>query len=59
MSEMMKSFVMHAIGKVGMFDKSIPRPGPIDAIIRTTAHMCHLARPLNRLCHEWKPQTAF
>jgi threonine dehydrogenase-like Zn-dependent dehydrogenase len=33
----MKAFVMHAIGEVGMIDKPIPRPGPSDAIIRTTA----------------------
>ena len=37
MSEMMNCFVMHGIGKVGMIKKPIPRPGPIDAIIRTTA----------------------
>ena len=37
MSEMMKCFVMHGIGKVGMIEKPVPRPGPIDAIIRTTA----------------------
>lgn len=28
---------MRGIGKVGMMDKPIPRPGPNDAIIRTTA----------------------
>jgi threonine dehydrogenase-like Zn-dependent dehydrogenase len=33
----MKAFVMHAIGEVGIMDKPIPRPGPNDAIIRTTA----------------------
>ena len=37
MSEMMKAFVMHTIGHVGVIEKPIPRPGPIDAIIRTTA----------------------
>jgi threonine dehydrogenase-like Zn-dependent dehydrogenase len=37
MSEMMKCFVMHSIGKVGMVEKPIPRPGPTDAVIRTTA----------------------
>ena len=37
MSEMMKCFVMHGIGKVGVIEKPIPRPGPNDAIIRTTA----------------------
>lgn len=33
----MKAFVMHAIGEVGLIDKPIPRAGPNDAIIRTTA----------------------
>lgn len=33
----MKAFVMHRIGKVGVIEKPIPRPGPHDAIIRTTA----------------------
>ena len=37
MSEMMKCFVMHGIGKVGVMEKPVPRPGPGDAIIRTTA----------------------
>ena len=37
MSEMMKAFVMHAIGQIGVIEKPIPRPGPNDAIIRTTA----------------------
>ena len=37
MSEMMKCFVMHGIGKVGVMDKPLPRAGPSDAIIRTTA----------------------
>lgn len=37
MDSSMKCFVMHAIGKVGMMDKPIPRPGPNDAIIKTTA----------------------
>ncbi len=37
MSEMMKCFVMHGIGKVGVMDKPIPRAGPSDAIIRTAA----------------------
>ena len=37
MSETMKCFVMQGIGKVGLMNKSIPRPGPGDAIIRTTA----------------------
>jgi len=34
---MMKCFVMRGIGKVAVMDKPIPRPGPLDAIIRTTA----------------------
>ena len=37
MSDSMKCFVMHGIGKVGVTEKPVPRPGPIDAIIRTTA----------------------
>ena len=37
MSDMMKCFVMHGIGKVGVMEKPVPRLGPIDAIIRTTA----------------------
>ena len=37
MAQTMKCFVMHGIGKVGVMEKPIPRPGPSDAIIRTTA----------------------
>lgn len=37
MAAAMKAFVMHGIGEVGIMDKPIPRPGPADAIIRTTA----------------------
>lgn len=37
MATTMKAFVMHAIGEVGIIEKPIPRPGPNDAIIRTTA----------------------
>lgn len=33
----MKAFVMHRIGEVGVMEKTIPVPGPNDAIIRTTA----------------------
>jgi threonine dehydrogenase-like Zn-dependent dehydrogenase len=33
----MAAFVMREIDRVGMLDKPIPRPGPNDAIIRTTA----------------------
>lgn len=37
MPESMTCFVMRGIGKVALMDKPIPRPGPNDAIIRTTA----------------------
>jgi isopropanol dehydrogenase (NADP+) len=33
----MQAFVMHSIGAVGVIEKPIPRPGPNDAVIRTTA----------------------
>lgn len=33
----MKAFVMRGIGEVGMMEKPIPRPGPSDAIVKTTA----------------------
>ncbi len=36
MAQMMKAFVMHEIGKVGMMEKPIPEPGPNDAILKTT-----------------------
>lgn len=32
----MKAFVMKEIGRVGFLDKPIPRPGPNDAVVRTT-----------------------
>jgi len=32
----MKTFVMKGIGQVGFAEKPMPRPGPMDAIIRTT-----------------------
>ncbi|MBO0893439.1 MAG: NAD(P)-dependent alcohol dehydrogenase [Acidimicrobiales bacterium] len=32
----MKAFVMKEIGRVGFIDKPIPRPGPNDAVVRTT-----------------------
>jgi threonine dehydrogenase-like Zn-dependent dehydrogenase len=32
----MKAFVMKQIGQVGFMEKPIPRPGPVDAIVRTT-----------------------
>jgi threonine dehydrogenase-like Zn-dependent dehydrogenase len=32
----MKAFVMKEIGRVGFMDKPVPRPGPGDAIVRTT-----------------------
>ncbi len=37
MSDTMRAFVMHGIGEVGIIDKPVPRAGPNDAIIRTTA----------------------
>ena len=37
MPKMMKCFVMNGIGKVGLVDKPVTRPGPSDAVIRTTA----------------------
>ena len=37
MSMTMNCFVMPGIGKVGMVEKPIPRVGPNDAIVRTTA----------------------
>jgi len=32
----MKTFVMKSIGQVGFAEKPVPRPGPLDAIIKTT-----------------------
>ncbi len=32
----MKAFVMHEIGRTGFMDKPMPKPGPDDAIVRTT-----------------------
>src|ERR1700730_17673497 len=32
----MKTFVMKAIGQVGFTEKPMPRPGPLDAIVKTT-----------------------
>jgi threonine dehydrogenase-like Zn-dependent dehydrogenase len=32
----MKAFVMKEIGRVGLMDKPVPRPGPNDAVVRTT-----------------------
>lgn len=32
----MKAFVMKAIGQVGFLEKPVPRPGPGDAVVRTT-----------------------
>jgi isopropanol dehydrogenase (NADP+) len=32
----MKAFVMKQIGQVGFMDKPVPRPGPNDAIVKTT-----------------------
>ena len=32
----MKTFVMKSIGQVGFAEKPVPRPGPMDAIVKTT-----------------------
>lgn len=32
----MKTFVMKSIGQVGFAEKPVPRPGPLDAIVKTT-----------------------
>ncbi len=32
----MKTFVMKAIGQVGFAEKPVPRPGPMDAVVKTT-----------------------
>jgi threonine dehydrogenase-like Zn-dependent dehydrogenase len=32
----MKTFVMNAIDRVGFMDKPVPKPGPADAVIKTT-----------------------
>ncbi len=48
MSEMMKCFVMHGIGKVGVMEKPVPRPGPSDAIIRTTVTLISDVRPQSK-----------
>ncbi|GIF82936.1 NAD(P)-dependent alcohol dehydrogenase [Catellatospora bangladeshensis] len=32
----MKAFVMKEIGRVGFMDKPVPKPGPNDAVVRTT-----------------------
>ncbi len=36
MAATMKAFVMKRIGEVGMAEKPIPEPGPLDALVRTT-----------------------
>lgn len=33
----MKAFVMTSVGKVALVDKEVPRPGPDDVVVRTTA----------------------
>ncbi|MBA9002996.1 NAD(P)-dependent alcohol dehydrogenase [Thermomonospora cellulosilytica] len=33
----MKAFVMKEIGQVGLVEKPMPQPGPLDAVVRTTA----------------------
>ena len=47
MSEMMKCFVMHGIGEVGMMNMPDPRLGPSDAILRTTAALMGTARRMS------------
>lgn len=37
MAATMKAFVMKRIGEVGMAEKPVPEPGPLDALVRTTA----------------------
>lgn len=37
MAATMRAFVMHGIGEVGIIHKPVPRAGPNDAIVRTTA----------------------
>ena len=37
MPQMMKAFVMKRIGGTGVMEKPIPEPGPLDAIVKTTA----------------------
>jgi threonine dehydrogenase-like Zn-dependent dehydrogenase len=32
----MKAFVMHEVGRTGFLEKPIPKPGPNDAVVRTT-----------------------
>ncbi|GAA3166287.1 alcohol dehydrogenase catalytic domain-containing protein [Nonomuraea salmonea] len=32
----MRAFVMKEIGQVGLMDKDVPRPGPLDAVVKTT-----------------------
>ncbi len=37
MSDTMQAFVMEEIGETGWAEKPVPRPGPNDAVVRTTA----------------------
>lgn len=37
MSDTMQAFVMEEIGETGWTEKPVPRPGPNDAVVRTTA----------------------
>lgn len=32
----MKAFVMRSLGQVGFMEKSLPDPGPTDAVVKTT-----------------------
>ena len=49
MPDMMKFFVMHGIGQVGLMDKPVPHAGPNDASVRTTAALtCRVTFPNGR-----------
>ena len=46
MATTMTCFVMHGVGRVGLVEKPVPRAGPNDAVVRTTAALvctsdCH------------------
>jgi len=60
MSNTMKTFVMKRIGELGFFDKPIPRPGPNDAVVKTTrALVCNLRYAHDRRCHRRAKQLDF
>lgn len=37
MTTMMQAFVMKKVGELGFMDKPVPRPGPNDAVVKTTS----------------------